>query len=506
MPSFYSGAEMRQVHQSRRNLLRLASGATILTALGDRDSTAKPSRVVESHPASSVGSNLLEEIGAALKVNGVIDVHEHLLGRKQREERDPDLFGWIAESYLLGDLIAAGMDTAILTSQEIGLEKKWSELEHFLPLINHTGYMKASRQGWRDFCGMEGFHLERSNWKAVNAAIRKNNHKEPLSEAVLVHGCSMKQILVDRQVGGTTVHFLSQGEELDWYNYLLKVRPKKSDEFIANYTKERETDRPYLRKVIKIDSLEYGWLKQSAAENRQLMGVDTSAARTLADYAQLVEIAIEKALAGGAVGLKTAQSGWRSLRFDPADFTLAEAALQKPLESLGRKNIIAFENFVIREVIKSAARHHLPLQIHTGSAFGPHGRFSRATDLSNLIQEFPGTTFVVMHASWPFWHEVEELGKRYPNVRLDLSWLIAVSPLDGQRMLESMFATLPANKMVWGGDCVYVEETYGTFLQARRVVAEALASLVESKVLDREAAIDLAVGIFCKNALGIWRL
>lgn len=447
-----------------------------------------------------------EQIREAIQKRGVFDAHEHLLGRRQRAQRHPDLFDWIAEAYLWADLLAAGMDVGILGDKSVAPEKKWAALERFLPLVNQTGYMEVCRYAWRDLCGMNGPDLQASNWKLVDASIRTNNLKETLTEDVLVDRCGIKHVLVDRQVGGTSVHFLSQKAQRDWYDYLLKVRPSLSDDFIASLTKERETDSPYLRKVVKIDSLSYGWLRQAAAENRQLMGVDTSSARTLADYAQLVDTAIGKAAATGAVGLKTAQSGWRTLEFGPPDPHLAEAALQQSPDLLKRENVAAFENFVFREVIKSAGHHLLPLQIHLGSTYGPGGRTSHAYQLTNLIQEYPDTTFVLMHASWPYWGETEQLAKRFPNVRLDLAWAIMLAPAEAGRMLESMFTAVPANKLIWGGDAVYVEETYGALVQATRVVATALTNLVQAKLFTQPEAVDLAVRLFCSNGPEIYRL
>jgi hypothetical protein len=87
-------------------------------------------------------------------------------GRKQRAQRNPGSFDWIAEAYLWGDLLAAGMDVRVLSDKAVTPEGKWVALEKFLPLVSHTGYMEACRYAWRGLCGMAGPYLQASNWKA----------------------------------------------------------------------------------------------------------------------------------------------------------------------------------------------------------------------------------------------------------------------------------------------------------------------------------------------------
>ena len=450
------------------------------------------------------------QIGEAIEREGVFDVHEHLTSQAQRAGRDPDLFDWIAESYLSADLAAAGMSRSILTERNIDPSEKWNELQRFLPAVRHTGYMQICRSAWRDLLGMEDEDLGDDNWESVSTAIRANSRNSAFTDEILLDRCAMRSVLVDVQVGGTSVHFYSPQSQSDWYRYLLTVRPHLSDDTIDSHTVQRDTDRDYLHRVVKVDSLLWGWLKESKAENIRLLGADTSSARTLDDYADLVDTAVGQLARDGAVGLKSAVAALRSLEFPPADRRSAEAALTQPMASLNPEHLVDFESFVFRQIVEAAGRHRLPLQIHTGANFGAGGRGpcreGAADHLTDLIQEYPETTFVLMHASWPYWGEVEQLAKRLPNVVLDLSWAMMLSPVEAARMLESLLTSVPVTKLLWGGDCHCVEETYGTFIQAKRVVARALDKLVNSGLLNREDAIDLAVRIFCTNGPAIYSL
>ena len=150
---------MQRTKRSRRSLLALGGGAASAILLSGQTQAAKPSQANRPKPVPRGEANMQEQIGEAIKQHGVFDAHEHLLGRRQRAQRNPDLFDWIAEAYLWGDLLAAGMDTAILSDKAAAPAKKWAALEKFLPLVDHTGYMKVCRYAWRDLCGMDGPYL-----------------------------------------------------------------------------------------------------------------------------------------------------------------------------------------------------------------------------------------------------------------------------------------------------------------------------------------------------------
>lgn len=453
---------------------------------------------------------LLHEVEDAVGKAGVCDVHEHLLGRAQRQTRDPDLVSWLGSSYLWADLIAAGMDPAPISDSTLDHKRRLVALMDTLSLVKHTGYMEACLHAWRDLCGLEGTHLDVENLLRVDAAIREHNRDPSFSEAVLVDRCNMKHVFVDYQVGGTAVHFFGQREVFDWYDYLRNVRPTKSDEFIAEHTVVRMLDLECLHPVLKIDSLFYGWLPETAHENLQLLGIDVGARRTLDAYGALIDEAIRRAADQGAVGLKNAHNCCRSPVLGRVDSSCAEAALRTPPRKLTRENIIAFENFVFREVVAGAARYGLPLQIHTGTTYGSGGLSSAMAGgahlLADMIQQHPDTTFLLMHGNWPHWGELEQMAKRYPNLFVDLAWSIMLSPAEAGRMLQSMFTTVPSNKLLWGGDCYYVEESYGALVQAKRVVTAALASLIDDSRLGKDDAIGLAVQLFCANGPNVYRL
>jgi hypothetical protein len=460
--------------------------------------------------AENSAHDVNEMIGAALRAAGVVDVHEHLFSARQRQQRAPGLFDWIGSSYLWADLVSAGMERGLLGRGDLSRDQKWEALQPYLAAVRHTGYMEVCRYAWRDLCDMNARHLDESNWRDVDAAIRGHNECASFKEDVLVRRCGMAHVLVDYQVGGTAVYFFAQRDELDWYQYLLRIRPSLSDRFIAERTIVRDMDLPCQRRVVKIDSLLYGWLPQANDENQRLLGAETARARTLERYAALVESVVGRCAESGAVGLKSAHNCCRSPELGPVNHELTQETLHLPAASLSRDHIVAFENFVFQEVVRQAGRHALPLQIHTGTTYGPSGLSSAhaggAHRFADLIQQNPATAFVLMHGSWPNWGEVEQMAKRYPNVVLDLSWSVMLAPAEAIRMLESMVTSVPLTKLLWGGDCCYVEESYGAYVQFRRVLGSALARLVSSDTLSPEEAAHAAVRILGRNARRIYGL
>lgn len=457
--------------------------------------------------ASDSVHELNERIEAALRPLGVFDVHEHLFSSRQRRQRAPDLFDWIGSSYLWADLVSAGMDRGLLGS-DLSRDRKWEALEQYLAAVRHTGYMEVCRHAWRDLCGMKGRHLDQYNWRDIDAAIRAHNDCDSFNEDLLVRRCGMKHILVDYQVGGTAVYFFAQREEPDWYDYLRRSRPSISDRCIADRTIVRELDLPSEDRVVKIDSLLYGWLPQAGAENLQLLGADTAHARTPDQYATLTESLVRRCADSGAVGLKSAHNCCRMPQFGPVMIDRVQEALRLPPASLSREHVVAFENFAFREVARQAGRHRLPLQIHTGTTYGPSGLSSAhaggAHRFADLIQQNPDTTFVLMHANWPNWGEVEQMAKRYPNVMLDLAWSVMLAPVEAVRMLESMLTSVPLSKLLWGGDCCYAEESYGAYLQFRRVLSCACARLVAADILTPQEATQAAVQILHRNGTTLY--
>ena len=126
--------------------------------------------------------------------------------------------------------------------------------------------------------------------------------------------------------------------------------------------------------------------------------------------------------------------------------------------------------------------------------------------LNTLFLEHPDAKFDVFHGGYPYTSELAALAKSFPNVYLNMCWLPLISPTVARRCLHEWIETVPQSKLLWGGDCQIVEETYGHTLVMREIVAQVLKEKVESGYFGLEVAEEIAVRILRQNAIDLYRL
>ena len=98
------------------------------------------------------------------------------------------------------------------------------------------------------------------------------------------------------------------------------------------------------------------------------------------------------------------------------------------------------------------------------------------------------------------------LAKMFPHVYIDLVWLPQISRQAGVDALHQWLDSVPYNKIFWGGDCRIIEGAAGALEFSRAVVAEVLASRVDSGQMTEELAMDVELKIFRENAIRVFKL
>jgi hypothetical protein len=93
------------------------------------------------------------------------------------------------------------------------------------------------------------------------------------------------------------------------------------------------------------------------------------------------------------------------------------------------------------------------------------------------------------------------LAKEHPNVHLDLVWLPQISREAAVRALDEMLDTVPYNKLFWGGDCHFIEESTGALVFGKDVAAQVLAMRVDRGLMTEDLARAVARAIFRDNAI-----
>jgi len=87
-----------------------------------------------------------------------------------------------------------------------------------------------------------------------------------------------------------------------------------------------------------------------------------------------------------------------------------------------------------------------------------------------------------------------------------LVWLPQISRETAIATLDEMFDCVPYNKIFWGGDCHFIEESVGSLEYGKEVVSEVLSKRVNRGLLTEEVALEIVDRIFRKNAIEVFNL
>ncbi len=208
------------------------------------------------------------------------------------------------------------------------------------------------------------------------------------------------------------------------------------------------------------------------------------------------------------MALKNASAYWRSLDFEYVPYKQAKKLFAQPPSALSDQQEKSLVDFMFHWIIEKSIEIDLPIQIHTGyldgNSFIIEG--TRPIKLNNLFIRYPKATFILFHGGYPWTGEYTALGKMFPNVYLNIVWLPQISRQAAIRTLDEMLDCVPYNKILWGGDCEFIEESVGSLEFGKDVVARVLAMRVERGLMTEQVAKDVATKIFRENAMRIFKL
>ncbi len=448
-----------------------------------------------------------EKVAAELASVGIVDAHEHTLGRHQRQEINPDLFDWIQESYYYATLLASGMSEADSSAQgpDDG-PRRWQVLRPHLRRTCTSAYAHVIDLATHNLFDFRFDSLDDNNWPELSRRFQEANQRESWFEEVLGRRIGVKVGLLDWYIGATFRGGVRHPG--GWYDYLLRVRLADVDDAVLYPTVICQIDTPFFRPVFRIDTLFYGYLRGGRREIRQEFGVDADQVETLDDYLRVVDRCFENIVARGGVGLKSSISAARSLEFPKTDRAAAEKVFAMKPPKLTPREARDFENYVMHVIVQKSIEYHLPFQIHTGTSFAGYSRDDngRADHLFSLIAAYPEAQFDLFHGGFPYPGESARLAGRFPNVYLNFAWFTWLAPTEARHALSSWIEMVPMHKFLWGGDSAYVEESYGAFLLSRHIVADALYDKIQEGWLDEATALEFARGMFHDNAMSIFDL
>ncbi|KAH9982024.1 amidohydrolase-domain-containing protein [Russula compacta] len=169
----------------------------------------------------------------------------------------------------------------------------------------------------------------------------------------------------------------------------------------------------------------------------------------------------------------------------------------------------ALNDLVVRTTLEVAAEHNKPVQFHTGLGDADI-TLTRASPahLQPLIAANPRTTFVLLHASYPYMREAGYLTAMYKNVYLDIGEVFPMVSGSGQEaVIRQVLELAPTNKVMWSSDGHWWPESYylGSF-QARRALSSVLQDAVKANELTEEEVARVAKDILFHTANRVYRL
>ncbi len=224
--------------------------------------------------------------------------------------------------------------------------------------------------------------------------------------------------------------------------------------------------------------------------------------KSLDDYVALLDRLIADAKARGAACLKNVSAYDRTIEFRDTARERAEAAFGRPRTELTPEQVRDFEDFVMWRITGLAARHDLPLQIHTGAA---DIRGSNPLLLLELIHANRKTKFILFHGGFPWVEDAGQIAMTYRrNVWLDAVWLPTLSYSIAKRAFHEWLEMVPSSRIMWGGDGLTPESIYGATVTMRRCLAEVLAEKVAAGAMTEERALQVGRQILRENALQLF--
>ncbi|TIV56416.1 amidohydrolase family protein [Mesorhizobium sp.] len=408
-----------------------------------------------------------------------LDTHEHLIEESQRvagaiDQRFLPCNDWayLFRSYAAEDLVVSGLAAADLRrflGPDLRSEEKFRLIAPFWDRIRHTGYAQALRYTFRGLYGEDDLTAQSV------ARIAEKYHDT-------VQAGFYQRVLKLANIQGCHVNSLQR-------IFMETEQPALLDQDIS------------ILQLCRCSSADFARVEAETGRRPT----------TLEEWIDVIDFYFAT-YASRAVAVKSQIAYSRALDFVPVTKTYASRLFPHHsdrsgrLHALGPEDLKALQDFLFRYCISKAGEFGLPVKLHTGVLAG-HGVMqlshtrNNAAHVCRLLQDFPGTRFVLMHIGYPYEHEFIALAKHYPNAAIDMCWAWIINPVASASFLREFLMAAPSNKIfTFGGDYVAVEPIYGHAFIARRGIAQSISRLVGEGWIAFEETRDLIERVMHRNA------
>lgn len=225
-------------------------------------------------------------------------------------------------------------------------------------------------------------------------------------------------------------------------------------------------------------------------------------------FLQRFESEIVSGVEGGrAVAIKTVMAYYTGLAVRPVPYDDAKRAYDACLAG-DRSREKEVRDYLFVLLAETAARLQVPLQVHTG-----HTGVRRPWPEANPIllqgvladERCKKTTFVLLHAGYPFATEAGYLAAIFPNVYVDVSMMVPFASVGIEHRLVELMGIAPFEKVVYGSDGFGIPEINWLAAKlAKKALGTVLGRAVEQRVLGSDAAYRIADRIFWRSAEGLY--
>lgn len=399
--------------------------------------------------------NIYSELLEYLNGMEIVDTHEHL--PPDDKHLTGDVLSVYFSAYLFEDLISAGLpfqDAKRLWDTELPLVERWRTAESYWKLMRNTGYAREAVYTIRELYGINDFSCD--NIDELN-----------------------RRFLKTRQPG-------IYGEVL---HQKLKIETALLDS-------DLNADSRYFNSTVRMDCFIYPRNLEMFHTIENVTGLTVS---SFEDWLEACERYLDDAIAKGARVIKSNLAYERSLNYERSSYHDAEAEFKDILLPLrypvwdneyirtGKK----LQDYMMHYILRLAQRRGMAVQLHTGlqAGNGNHIREADATQLTNLLLEYPDVNFGLMHISYPYHIQLTALAKCFPNAFIDMCWSHIISPNAALEALNEYLDAVPVNKIfAFGGDHHHIDAIVGHVHFMRRNLATALAGKVRNGCFDMDFA------------------
>ncbi|MBN1985441.1 MAG: amidohydrolase family protein [Prolixibacteraceae bacterium] len=406
----------------------------------------------------------------------VINTHEHQRNPLDMGYKSYHFWVLLSNSYLNADVVSAGGKSFTLEQLNTGTpDEFWASNGEYLSFCSQTSYYGQFMEGIKKCYGYNEPAFTPEGIKTLSQQIENSYHNYAAWFDSCFQQAGFETMLIDQH----------------WAPFNL------------------ETDKTYFRLVFPVNLLvsNIGNARQVYTQQHHTFKTFSETTgiqqiNSLDDYLHFADFMLQSAIKNGAVALKNSMAYSRSIYYENTPGEVATELFRKS-PGLSSSENKALQDFMFHWFLRKAAEYELPMQIHTGYLAGNGNRLENGhpIHLNSLFLQHPETRFDLFHGGFPWTGEFTALGKMFPNVYLNLVWLPQISKERAKVTFNEMLDTMPYNKILWGGDCHFIEEAVGSLEYGKQVVCEVLAERIAKNEMDITTAQKIISAVFRENAL-----